>query len=793
MASENAGSAHDSFVETQRLASQVHSDTDATSQNAALAAQYKAQAAQSAANALFSEQAAKASEIAAQEAQEGAETAEGQAQLYAEQAAADKISVELIKSETDKTAQKITEDKNTVQRLVDDFALAHQQAVADVNNAGQAQTERVENAGEAAVDEIEVTRQQAVESVSDEGTTQKNAVKTEGATQVANVQAVAEEIISDRAQIAENKSGISALKGDLDDCLKVKHLVQGNIVGGSEPISGQLNIQNGEFSQDDSSNWVTYDFEKSEEGITYYFWAKFNGYYGKYNMVIMCAYDANKNLLLAQNTGKQIYFTTPDRTKYVRFSLLKTYVDERSPIIIAKDQQVKPSVDSAYKNDVVVTEYVKKSVYDDFLVTYNNDINNLIQKINEKDTDIITNTLHAENLFDTNPSIITQSGNLEYPYDTEITVDMESTGQTYYAKNLKVNVSKGIYFFCVKVRFDKLGTSNTTAQIVKKSATEPLHMFSEFFQPYYNGKRSYQYLRMTEVDIEEGSYYPIGVFYDAKSDEVIDFSFVVFETNGDATFTYKDMVLINITDSFRADVIDLLVNQPYFSVTDISYSFSGKGAGSLYGKKVAFVGDSITAGVNTNYDDANGIKNTFGYLISKRNSMQYQNYGMGGTTLTYFDNKRYCFSEPDGRYTKIPVENIDILVILFGYNDNAQQGFSIGTIDDETNSTYYGAYNIIMNDFMSRNPKLKIGLITPYGTTKAMRDAIKEIGAKYGFPVLDLYSAEVPMFYERDSMTSLLSNISANKKKAFLADGVHPNYDGHTFLASIIESFIARL
>ena len=194
VASENAGSAYDSLVETKRLASQVHSDEDATSQNTSLAEQYKAQAAQSAANALFSEQAAKVSETAAQEAQAGAETAEGQAELYAGQTASDKISVELIKSETDKTAQKIVEDKNTVQRLADDFTLTHQQAVADVNNAGQAQTERVENAGEAAVDEIEVARQQAINSVSDEGESQKNVVKSEGDTQVANVQAVVDGI-----------------------------------------------------------------------------------------------------------------------------------------------------------------------------------------------------------------------------------------------------------------------------------------------------------------------------------------------------------------------------------------------------------------------------------------------------------------------------------------------------------------------------------------------------------------------------------------------------------------------
>lgn len=196
VASENAGSAYDSLVETKRLASQVHSDEDATSQNTSLAEQYKAQAAQSAANALFSEQAAKVSETAAQEAQAGAETAEGQAELYAGQTAS---------------------DKNTVQRLADDFTLTHQQAVADVNNAGQAQTERVENAGEAAVDEIEVARQQAINSVSDEGESQKNVVKSEGDTQVANVQAVVDGIAQESTaqQILEKSNQSLPFLGEI--------------------------------------------------------------------------------------------------------------------------------------------------------------------------------------------------------------------------------------------------------------------------------------------------------------------------------------------------------------------------------------------------------------------------------------------------------------------------------------------------------------------------------------------------------------------------------------------------
>lgn len=194
IAGGNAASAHDSMVKAQYLASQVRSDADIAAQNTMLAEQYKSQAAQSAAEALKSENNANDSEKSARESLSGAEAAEGQAELFAQQVATDKHEVELIKSEIDRAAQKITNDKNEVQDLVDGFDLTHQQAIADVNNTGQAQTERVENAGETAVDNIETSRQQAVESVSDEGESQKNAVKSEGATQVSNVQVVVDGI-----------------------------------------------------------------------------------------------------------------------------------------------------------------------------------------------------------------------------------------------------------------------------------------------------------------------------------------------------------------------------------------------------------------------------------------------------------------------------------------------------------------------------------------------------------------------------------------------------------------------
>ena len=81
-----------------------------------------------------------------------------------------------------------------------DFALKAQQALVDVNNAGQTQTERVQSAGTTAVENIQTTqgtaaeaveaaKSEAVQAIQAEGTTQTGKVTTEGTKQV---QAVAD-------------------------------------------------------------------------------------------------------------------------------------------------------------------------------------------------------------------------------------------------------------------------------------------------------------------------------------------------------------------------------------------------------------------------------------------------------------------------------------------------------------------------------------------------------------------------------------------------------------------------
>lgn len=93
------------------------------------------------------------------------------------------------------------EDIAEMRKMVNDFDLTVQQALADIGNLGQSQTERVNNAGQ--------TQTQRVNTAGD---TQVSRVQAEGATQVQNVQATAAEIASDREQIHTNRDNVAQLQ-----------------------------------------------------------------------------------------------------------------------------------------------------------------------------------------------------------------------------------------------------------------------------------------------------------------------------------------------------------------------------------------------------------------------------------------------------------------------------------------------------------------------------------------------------------------------------------------------------
>ena len=184
------------------------------------------QAQTSATNAALSEQKSEEAATRAETAQAGAETAEGNAELAAQKTGQDKTAVEQAKKLVQQMGQEILDNKNAVDKTVQDFGITAQQALADVNNAGQTQTERVQTAGNDAVESVkaaqgtatravETAKTEAMEAVQTEGATQAGNVSAEGEKQVQAVQSAAQEIMADREQIQENKTGIAKLKEDI--------------------------------------------------------------------------------------------------------------------------------------------------------------------------------------------------------------------------------------------------------------------------------------------------------------------------------------------------------------------------------------------------------------------------------------------------------------------------------------------------------------------------------------------------------------------------------------------------
>ena len=123
------------------------------------------QAQTSATNATLSEQKSKEAATRAETAQTGAETAEGNAELAAQKTGQDKTAVEQAKKLVQQMSQEVLDNKNAVDKTVQDFNLTAQQALADVNNAGQTQTERVQTAGTTAVENIKTAQNTATQAV----------------------------------------------------------------------------------------------------------------------------------------------------------------------------------------------------------------------------------------------------------------------------------------------------------------------------------------------------------------------------------------------------------------------------------------------------------------------------------------------------------------------------------------------------------------------------------------------------------------------------------------------------
>ncbi len=214
----------------------------------------------------------------------------------------------------------------------------------------------------------------------------------------------------------------------------------------------------------------------------------------------------------------------------------------------------------------------------------------------------------------------------------------------------------------------------------------------------------------------------------------------------------------------------------------------------LKGTKINFLGDSITEGAGTSSHDK-----MFTMLIEREYGAICQNYGIGGTRIAR--QKTPTEENWDRDFiSRVPEmdNDADIVVVFGGTNDFGHGDAPLGTMDDRTPYTFYGALHCLYTALTEKYPDVPVVILTPLhrlnedspkgdnkpapvGTLKEYVNIIREVAEYYSFPVLDLYKE-----------SGLQPKVPVIQQK-YVPDGLHPNDDGNAILAHKIARFLETL
>lgn len=217
----------------------------------------------------------------------------------------------------------------------------------------------------------------------------------------------------------------------------------------------------------------------------------------------------------------------------------------------------------------------------------------------------------------------------------------------------------------------------------------------------------------------------------------------------------------------------------------------------LKNKKINFIGDSITEGCGTTGPDKN-----FCSIIKREYGAICRNYGISGTRIS---KQSEPFTEENERDFCSRVGEMDpdadVVVVFGGTNDFGHGTAVIGTMEDRTPYTFFGALHTLFISLIEKYSEAEIVVLTPLhrsdcedsrrgqnwnkitdtGTLKEYVAAIRETAEYYSLPVLDLYAT-----------SGLQPNVPVIKER-YMPDSVHPNDAGHIILAKKIAVFLENM
>ena len=232
------------------------------------------------------------------------------------------------------------------------------------------------------------------------------------------------------------------------------------------------------------------------------------------------------------------------------------------------------------------------------------------------------------------------------------------------------------------------------------------------------------------------------------------------------------------------------------TISDKQKQSIGVGMGNvLYGKKLVACGDSFTQGISAGqFTDGKfiGKYKSYPFLIGARNNMEVVNLAVGGMTMTARADSDNCFSL--ATYQNIDAD-ADYITIKLGINDD-NADCPVGTINDTDNTTFYGAWNVVLEHIIVNHPLAKIGIIVTNGSSLDYVNATIAIAEKWGIPYLNEATGVLVPTMHRSNKTLPASVIEA-RLNAFAVDrangDTHPNAAGHEYESTFVENFLRSL
>ncbi|MBQ9482351.1 MAG: SGNH/GDSL hydrolase family protein [Clostridia bacterium] len=208
-------------------------------------------------------------------------------------------------------------------------------------------------------------------------------------------------------------------------------------------------------------------------------------------------------------------------------------------------------------------------------------------------------------------------------------------------------------------------------------------------------------------------------------------------------------------------------------------------------KRLVCIGDSITKGTFTASGEIAPLSlaspNYSEILKEKLKADELINYGTNGISYSSLSSVL-----PEQALTKTVshMDSGEIVLLAAGTNDYGTN-VELGSENDDTDISFYGAADVVFGKIKERNPSAEIFVLLPIPrqteeknemgyTLDDYRQALTVKAEKFGLKCID--GRKLP-----------IDPTDGEDRNKYMADGVHPNKAGHRMLAEFICSEIKRI